>query len=171
MVRGRWKMSDLYAIGYPNAQTAEEVLQQVTGLQAQNLIQLDDAVIVERAPDGKVKLRTPGGSNAARGAAGGALWGGLIGLIFFAPLVGMAIGAGTGAVAGKATDTGVNDEFMRSLGTQLAPGAAALVLLVRSMTQDKVLEQLHGQYGGSLLRSSLNKEQEQALQDAVRAAA
>jgi len=164
-------MSDLYAIGYADTQTAEQVLQQIGGLQAQNLIQLDDAVIVERHADGKVKLHTPGGSNSARGAAGGALWGGLIGLLFFAPLVGMAIGAGTGAVAGKATDTGVNDDFMRNLGSQLAPGAAALVLLVRSMTNDKVFEQLHGQYGGVLLQSSLSKEEEKVLQDAVRAAA
>jgi len=164
-------MSDLYAIGYPNTQTAEEVLRQISGLQAQNLIQLDDAVIVERNPDGKVKLHTPGGSNTARGAAGGALWGGLIGLIFFAPLLGAAIGAGTGAVAGKATDTGVNDDFMRNLGGQLPPGGAALVLLVRAMTSDKVFEQLHGQYGGVLLQSSLSKEQEQMLQDAVHAAA
>jgi uncharacterized membrane protein len=164
-------MSDLFAIGYANTETAEQVLREVSGLQAQNLIQLDDAVIVERTTDGKVKLHTPGGSNTARGAAGGALWGGLIGLIFFAPLLGAAIGAGTGAVAGKATDTGVNDDFMRNLGEQLAPGAAALVVLVRSMTNDKVFEQLHGQYGGVLLQSSLSKEDERVLQDAVRAAA
>jgi uncharacterized membrane protein len=164
-------MSDLYAIGYHDTQTAEEVLQQVGALHAQNLIELDDAVIVERDADGKVKLHQPGGGNTARGAAGGALWGGLIGLLFLAPLVGMAIGAGTGALAGKATDTGVNDDFMKNLGSQLPPGGAALVLLVRSMTTDKVLEQLHGQYGGTLLQSSLSKDEERVLQDAVRAAA
>ena len=51
-------------------------------------------MIVEHRGDGKVKLHQP--SMAGMGAAGGALWGGLIGLIFFMPLFGMAIGAASG---------------------------------------------------------------------------
>jgi uncharacterized membrane protein len=162
-------MSDLYAIGYDNPQTAEEVLRHLAKLQSENLIQLDDAVIVERTPDGKVKLHQPGGGNTGRGALGGALWGGLIGLLFFAPLLGMAVGAGSGALVGKATDTGVNDKFMRELGGHLQPGGAALVLLVADITADKVFDELHGQYGGTLLQTSLSKEDEEALQEAVRA--
>ena len=158
-------MSDLYAIGYPTTSAAEQVLQDLSGLRAQNLIQIDDAVIVERRDDGKVKLHQP--SNAGRGAAGGALWGGLIGLLFFVPLLGMAMGAGMGAIAGSASDTGVDDAFMRNLGDQLQPGTAALVLLVRSVTEDKVFDQLHGQYGGYLIQTSLSKADE----DRVRAAA
>ncbi len=158
-------MSDLYAIGYPTTSAAEQVLQDLSGLRAQNLIQIDDAVIVERRDDGKVKLHQP--SNAGRGAAGGALWGGLIGLLFFVPLLGMAMGAGMGAIAGSASDTGVDDAFMRNLGDQLQPGTAALVLLVRSVTEDKVFDQLHGQHGGHLIQTSLSKADE----DRVRAAA
>jgi uncharacterized membrane protein len=48
-------------------------------------IKLDDLVIVERKDDGDVKLHQP--SLAGLGAASGALWGGLIGLIFFVPLL------------------------------------------------------------------------------------
>ena len=65
--------------------------------QAAHEIELDDLVIVERRGDGKIKLHQP--SMAGAGAAGGALWGGLIGLIFLMPLFGMAIGAATGAAA------------------------------------------------------------------------
>ena len=53
---------------------------------------------------------------------GGALWGGLIGLIFFVPLFGMAIGAATGAAAGTLTDVGVDDNFMKDLGREAAAG-------------------------------------------------
>jgi uncharacterized membrane protein len=158
-------MSDLYAIGYPTTSAAEQVLQELSSLQAQNLIQIDDAVIVERRDDGKVKLHQP--SNAGRGAAGGALWGGLIGLLFFAPLLGMAIGAGTGALAGSTIDTGINDKFMKDLGDKLEPGHAALVLLVRSATTDRVLEELHGQYHGELLQTSLSSDEEAQLKMAA----
>ena len=164
-------MNGLIAVGYPNQTAANEALSRLIDLQKQMIIELDDAVVVERRGDGKVKLHQAGGSTTGRGAIGGAMWGGLIGLIFFAPLLGMAIGAGTGALAGKASDSGVDDNFMRELGDQLEPGHAALVLLVRSATVDKVLEQMHGQYGGTLLQTSLSADDEAQLKTAAAAVA
>ena len=117
-------MSNLVAVAYPNESTASEVAQTLIELQKERSIQLDDLVVAIRKDNGKIKLKqtfSPSGS----GAAGGALWGGLIGLIFFMPLVGMAIGGATGAAAGAATDVGVDDKFMKELGTQLQPGKAA----------------------------------------------
>ena len=84
------------------------------------MISLDDAVVVTRDEDGKVKLHQSR-KLAAAGAAGGALWGGLIGLIFFVPLLGMAVGAATGAATGALTDIGVDDRFMKDLGEKLTP--------------------------------------------------
>jgi uncharacterized membrane protein len=128
-------------------------------------------VIVERRSDGKIKLHQSTGTTAGKGAAGGALWGGLIGLLFFAPLLGMALGAGTGALVGKSVDTGLDDNFMKQLGAQLQSGNAALVLLVRQATMDKVLEQMHGQYGGKILKTSLSSEEEAQLRAAAAKAA
>ena len=54
-----------------------------------HVIEVDASPVVERRGDGKVKLHQP--SLAGIGAAGGALWGGLIVLLFFAPLLGMAV--------------------------------------------------------------------------------
>ena len=56
---------------------------------------------------------------------------------------------------------------MKALGDRLAPGHAALVLLVRSATTDKVLEQMHGQYGGELLQTSLSADDEAQLRAAA----
>ncbi|GAA2526617.1 DUF1269 domain-containing protein [Pilimelia columellifera] len=162
-------MSDLIAVSYPSAEAAQSALRQLHGLEKQMLIQLDDAVVVERRADGKMKIHQ---TNGAVGAAslGGAAWGGLIGLLFLAPLLGMALGAGAGALAGSTADLGVDDNFVRSLGTELEPGNAALVLLVRSMTEDKVLQQMHGQHGGKLLKTSLSTEEETRLREAAAAA-
>ena len=160
-------MNGLIAVGYPNTELAGAVLDKLVDMQRRMIVELDDAVIIERRGDGKVKLHQTTGSTAGRGAAGGALWGGLIGMLFFAPLLGMAIGAGTGAVAGSTIDTGINDNFMKDLGDKLEPGHAALVLLVRSATTDRVLEELHGQYHGTLLQTSLSSDEESQLKMAM----
>jgi len=159
-------VSDLVAIAYPNVETAREVAQNVGQAQKAHLIELDDMVIAEHRNDGKLKLHQP--SLAGVGAAGGALWGGLIGLIFFAPLLGMAIGAASGAVAGKLTDSGVDDNFMKNLAANLEPGKAALILLVRQANTDKLLAEV--KIPGEVIQSSLQTETEQALKDALAAA-
>jgi uncharacterized membrane protein len=158
-------MSRLVAIAYPDAATAEQVRNELVQATKEHLIQLEDAVVVEHQPDGKIKLRQAQ-SPAAMGAAGGALWGGLIGLLFLAPLFGMAIGAASGAVGGKMTDVGVNDDFMKTLGAKLPPGGAALIALGRSDAPDKVLERV-GRYGGEVIQTSLSDEEEERLRSAL----
>jgi uncharacterized membrane protein len=159
-------VSDLVAIAYPDLDTARQVASNLSEAQKAHLISLDDAVIVERQADGKVKLHQP--SLAAAGAAGGALWGGLIGLIFFVPLFGMAVGAASGALAGKFSDTGVDDEFLKKLGSELGEGKAALILLVREVTADKILPEI--KIPGTVIQTSLSNDDEAALQAALDAA-
>jgi uncharacterized membrane protein len=99
------------------------------------------------------------------------MWGGLIGLLFLAPFLGMAVGAGAGALGGKSVDIGVDDSFMKDLAATLEPGSAVLFLLVDQITVDKVVAELAPhRLGGRLLRSSLSNEAEQRLTDAVEAA-
>ena len=160
-------MSDLIAIAYPDLATAQEVAGNAARLQQSHELTLDDMVVVEHRPGGKIKLHQP--SMAGVGAAGGALWGGLIGLLFFAPLLGMAVGAAAGAAGGAMSDAGVDDRFMKELGSNLGEGEAALILLVREMTPDKVLPQI--KIPGKVIQTSLDNEAEQALSDALAAAA
>jgi uncharacterized membrane protein len=158
-------MSTLVAIAYPDAETAERVRAELVQATKEHLLQLEDAVVVEHGPDGKIKLHQAMSTTGA-GAAGGALWGGLIGLIFLAPLFGMAIGAASGALAGKVSDVGVNDDFMKQLGAKLPPGAAALIVLGRADAPERVLDRLK-QYGGEVIQTSLDTEQEDRLRAAL----
>jgi len=105
-------MSDLIAIAYPDRYTAEAVRETLSDLVAQRSIELEDAVVVTRDEEGKVKLHQAV-QPAAKGAAGGILAGGLIGLLFLAPIIGMAIGAAAGGVAGAFTDAGRRRRFHR----------------------------------------------------------
>jgi uncharacterized membrane protein len=154
-------MSNLVAIAYPDRDTAEQVRRTLFELQKEHIIELDDMVVVTRSDGGKVKLHQSA-SVAGAGAAGGALWGGLIGLLFLAPLVGMAVGAAAGGSAGAMSDVGVDDKFMKELGTHLTEGSAAVIVLVRKSTPDKVLPRVK-EYGGHVLQTSLSQEQEADL--------
>jgi uncharacterized membrane protein len=158
-------MSDLIAIGYPDRFTAETVRDTLTDLIAQRVIELEDAVVVTRDEEGKVKLHQAL-RPAAKGAAGGILWGGLIGLLFLAPLIGIAIGAAAGGAAGALTDVGIDDKFMKKLGANLTPGGAALFLLVRKVTPDKVLPHVQ-RYGGEVIQTSLGAEAEAQVREAL----
>ena len=60
--------------------------------------------------------------------------------------------------------------FIEQLAAKLQPGNAALFLLIRRMTADKVIEALKGT-GGVVLRTSLDHTKESALREAVEAAA
>jgi uncharacterized membrane protein len=155
-------MSTLIAIAYPDEITAKRALAKLGELQKQQLIQIDDAVIAHHEGD-KIKL-DQAVSLAGAGAAGGALWGGLFGLIFLMPIAGIAIGAATGALAGKLSDYGIDDKFAKEVGTKVTPGKAALVLLIRTATTDRVIDEMKKEhFGGELMQSNLSAEDEAKL--------
>jgi uncharacterized membrane protein len=161
-------VSTLVVLAFPTQNGAQEVLGVVGDLQRQQLITLDDAATVTRGGDGKPKVKQAS-SLVGAGAWGGAFWGMLIGLLFFMPWLGLAVGAVTGALAGKFTDIGIDDNFIREVGQKIQPGTSALFLLVRQATMDRVLEALKP-YNPEVLQTSLSAEQEARLREAFGAA-
>ena len=129
--------------------------------------EIGDAVVAVKKADGEIKLNQLF-STTALGGVSGAFWGALIGLSFMMPLAGAAIGAGAGAVSGALTDFGIDDQFMKDVAAAVPPGGAALFLLVRKMTTDKVLEGLKG-VGGVVLRTSFDKSKDDAIRAALAA--
>ena len=158
-------MSNLIAVAYPDRGTAEQVRNVLMEATREHLVDLQDAVVVYRDDNGKIKLDQAMSTTGA-GAAGGALWGGLIGLLFLAPLFGMAIGAASGALGGKLADVGVNDNFMKELGTKLEPGKAALICLGQAHARDKVLDRVRP-FGGEVIQTSLSAEEEEQLRSSL----
>ncbi|MGI1663031.1 DUF1269 domain-containing protein [Palleronia sp. KMU-117] len=156
-------MADLIAVTFDDETTAFELRAELAKLQKEYLIDMDDVVVVTRDDAGKVKLHQAVNLTAA-GAVGGSFWGLLIGMLFLNPLLGMAVGAGAGALSGKLTDIGIDDKFMKELGANLPKGGSALFTLVKRSTPDKVLERLEPFRGkGKVMRTSLSKESEDEL--------
>jgi uncharacterized membrane protein len=160
-------MSTLIAIVFHDESTAFEMRAALAKMQSQYLLEMDDAVVVTRDYKGKIKLHQAVSLTAA-GAATGAFWGMLIGLLFFNPILGLAVGAGAGALSGKLTDLGVDNTMAKQLGDELTPGSSALIVLVRKVTADKVLDGLKQFAGkGRVFQTSLSKDDETSLREVL----
>jgi uncharacterized membrane protein len=171
-------MSTLIAITYPNEQRAQEVLAELRKLQTQYLIDLEDSVIVTKDVNGNTKLHQAV-DLTTEGAINGATWGFLLGLIitlpfpFLAPLawLGIAaasagIGALVGGLTGKASDYGIDDDFIKNLSANMEAGTSTLFILARSVTLDKVEPDV-AKYGGKIIYTNLNKEAEAQLRATI----
>lgn len=162
-------MSILIVVGYEDIHKAEEVRVQLWKMQLEYLLDMEDAVVVTKDDKGKVKLHQAH-NLAVAGAANGGFWGILIGTLFLNPLLGLAVGASAGAISGSVADIGINDEFMKKMGSTLAPSSSALFVLLRHALEapEKVLEELKGS-GGTVIQTSLSGEDEEKLQAALNA--
>ena len=161
-------MSDLVVFTFKTEDGAVQMRDKLISLQKQQIITLEDAAVVVRRQDGKVKVKQAT-SLAGAGALGGAFWGMLIGLLFWMPWLGAAIGAASGALGGALSDYGVDDKFIKEVGSKIEPGHSALFLLVESWTEDKVMDEVKG-FEAKVLQTSLSKEDEAKLQAAFGAA-
>lgn len=156
-------MSELIVFTFKDDTTAHEMRATLVKMQKDYLIEMEDVVIVHKDENDKVKLEQCM-NLTAQGAVGGGFWGLLIGMLFMNPLLGVAVGAGAGALSGSLSDIGINDNFMKELGENLKPGTSALFVLLRKVTADKFLAGLKEFTGrAKVLQSSLSKDQETDL--------
>ncbi|MEU8816586.1 DUF1269 domain-containing protein [Actinoplanes sp. NPDC048796] len=158
-------MATLVAIGYPDETTATAASLEANRLAKDLIIQPDAIAVIIRDKEGKFHVTT-NHQPVGAGATWGMFWGLLFGVLFFIPILGMAIGAGLGALTGKLTKNAISKEFQERIRDELQPGTSALFLVVEAVTPDKAVEAL-SQYGGTVIKSSLSKEAEAELQDAL----
>ena len=158
-------MADLIAIGYPNETTAEAAADEARRLARDLIIEPEAIAVIVRDNDGKYHVHTSH-NPVGTGATWGMFWGLLFGLLFFIPVFGIAIGAGLGALMGKITKSGIDREFQDQVRGMLRPGTSALFLMVDKVTPDKAVDAM-SKYGGTVLKTSLSKEGEQELQEAL----
>ncbi|MGQ0567668.1 MAG: DUF1269 domain-containing protein [Gemmobacter sp.] len=156
-------MSELIIVAFEDEATAFTARAELVQMQKEYLIEMEDVVIVTRSDSGEVTLHQAMNLTAG-GAVGGSIWGALVGLLFLNPIVGAAVGAGAGAIAGKLSDIGINDDFLRNVGESLDKGGAAVGVLLRKMTADKVIERLETfRAKGRIVQTSLSHEAEERL--------
>jgi uncharacterized membrane protein len=156
-------MASLTVWKYSTPEGAGLALTKLGELSKQQLISVQDAAIVSW-PVGSKKPKTHQmASTTGAGALGGAFWGMLFGLLFFVPFLGLAIGAAMGAMAGHFSDYGIDDNFIKSVRSEVTEGTSALFLLSSDAVLDKVNAAFEGMEKGELIKSNLSAEQEAKL--------
>ena len=157
-------MATLSMLKFDDPAGAERVLVALQGMHARQVITLEDAAVLSW-PQGNKKPQMPsqGGGVAA---LGGAFWGFLFGLIFFAPFLGAAIGAGTVTVLWRSLQAGgIDEEFIKRVGEKVTEGTSALFTLTSGAQLDEVVEELK-QYDFEIISTNLPEEQEKQLREA-----
>ena len=158
-------MATLSVLKFNDLSGADRVLLALQGMQERQLITLQDAAVLSWPEDRKKPQTRQLHSMTGALALGGAFWGFLFGMIFFVPLLGMAIGAGMGAWGGALTDVGIDDAFINKVREKVTPGTSALFTLTSGATEDRVIEELK-QYDFEIISTNLPREQEEKLREA-----
>jgi uncharacterized membrane protein len=158
-------MATVTVLKFATADGATNALGRVKDLQKQHLIKLHDAAIVswekgKKSPKTKQLVDLVG-----MGAMSGMFWGMLLGLIFAAPLFGMAIGAAFGALGGSFRDYGIDDDFIKQVRSQVTEGTSALFLMTSEAVMDRVVEAMKD-VKFEIIATNLSHEQEQKLREA-----
>ena len=156
-------MSSLVVLAFEDMDGAEAMREKLFHLQRRELITLDDAAVVVRKENGRAKVKQAH-SLVGAGALGGAFWGMLIGLLFFAPWLGLLAGAAGGAISGKLGDIGIDDSFIKEVSETVEPGQSALFLLVREVQMDRLKEELTG-VEFEIIETNLSPDDETRLRE------
>jgi uncharacterized membrane protein len=153
-------MSDLIVIGYENPQTAQQAYERVQRLQQDFVVDLRGLAIVNVDTDGKTHVDTPK-RIIGTSAVSGALFGLLIGVLFFIP--GMALlGGAVGALMGVLSKSGIDAQFRDRVEHLLEPGHSAVVIMASKITEDKFASAMQP-FGGTILKTSLSESDEKEL--------
>ena len=158
-------MSSLVVLSFDDMDGAEAMRDRMYDLQKRELIKLEDAAVVVRNEDGRAKVKQAH-SLVGAGALGGAFWGMLIGLLFFAPWLGMLAGATAGALSGKLGDIGIDDDFIKEVRDSIEPGNSALFLLSREAKLERIEQELSDfEYPFEILDTNLSPEDDERLRE------
>jgi uncharacterized membrane protein len=154
-------MATLTAWKFSTPQGADIALERLQKLQSEQLINVQDAAVVSWE-EGRKKPKTRELHDTKKaGALGGGFWGLLFGLIFFVPILGLAIGALFGSMA----DVGISNAFIDDVRQKVTPGTSALFLL----SSDAVIDRVRSEFAGSeaeLISTNLSADQEAKLREA-----
>ena len=166
-------MADLVCVAFDDPTTADRALTELTALQKEYVIELKDACVVVRSPDGEVHLHQAMPlvkTGALAGGSSGALWGTLIGLLFLNPLAGMAIGAGSARRAARSpassATTGSPTTSSRSSAAPSSRTRPPCSSWCRRSRPTKSCRKMAG-YKGRVLKTSLSDEREKRLREAL----
>jgi uncharacterized membrane protein len=157
-------VNDLIVVVFDRLDDARNAMRTIRQLETDGRVELEDTAIVERAEDGKVRVKDEVSGATEKGAAVGALIGAV--LTFFFPIVGVVVGGTVGALVGSMLRTGVEKDFVDEVKRELSPGRSALFLVVRHADADALVAAMRP-FKGQVLHTTLPADAEEELREAL----
>lgn len=165
-------MADLIAITFDTQEEAQRARQQFARMSRDYVVELVDSVIAYKDDKERVKLDQTINLTTA-GAVNGSFLGILVGVILTVPTGGLVLpvvsalfGAGVGALSGKLSDYGIDDDMMRELAGGVAAGKATLFVLASKVGSERFLAELDG-FHNKVIKTSLSSELEEEIARAL----
>jgi len=161
-------MATLFGLVYPDQTTADQTLETAHGLQDAGFMRILEQVVIVKDANGKVDLDEK--SRPVRhGVIGGIVLGGITGLIFTIPVIGIAAGAAMGGLIGRWRKSGAAGDFQKfqkQVSENLQPNGSAVLLLASTEGPDRVVHEL-SKHGGKLYSTDLSDEQIAEIQKEI----
>ncbi|TCK60184.1 DUF1269 domain-containing protein [Curtobacterium sp. PhB136] len=153
-------MTDLLVITFHDDARASAAYED---LRSQEQLDLGGIALVHVDESGRMHVETPG-RGAVRGAqaATSAVFGALIGLVFFVPVIGLVIGGAVGALFAGLDRTGVDAAFRRRVQDEVHPGTSAVVVYGDAGAGGAVMDAVE-RHGGTVLRTTLSDADERGI--------
>ncbi len=160
----------LLAAKYPNEEHAQAILDMLESMHHAVTIDLHDAVMLTKEPDGKIKTHETTDVSTLKGAKRGLIAGAVLGVIYPPSLIVTALAAGgVGALWGKAKDSGVKHDDIKELADSLTSGQAAIIVLVSHKSAEGTQRAL-GSYDGEVVNKLYSEDDfVQTYEDASKA--
>ena len=156
----------LIAVKFDEPLMAQELLLAFARLAKRNDIDIEDAAMVFKDEDGRIRLRQTRDVMPGQGAASGGWVGALVGIIGgpLGVLAGGALGAAAGGLFAKLRDVGIDDEHMKEMGEQLDRDSAALFVLLNEYDVTAVAMEFR-RFDGELFYSTADEAITQRFRD------
>ncbi|HYH93472.1 MAG TPA: DUF1269 domain-containing protein [Candidatus Saccharimonadales bacterium] len=158
-------MSELIVITFDREEDATAGLEALRQVQSGGALEIADAAVIQRDPDGKSHVK----GTLDEGVVPGAIVGGALGLLLmvFFPLFGLITGAIGGALVGRALGEHIDNDFVKDVTAKLENGQSALFVLVKRGSADALDAALRPMTGGHVLQTTLDPDVEKELQRAL----
>lgn len=156
-------MPELIVIAFSDEARALAAYEEVQLLEDRLVIKVGGVAFVHIDDTGKLRVETPR-STARLGAraASSAVFGTVLGALFFMPLIGLAAGGAVGALFAGLNRTGIDDEFRKRVRNAVPDGHSAVVVYALQVREQAFVDALEA-FGGEIHRATLSKSDEEEL--------
>jgi len=148
---------EIIVAAFQDPNGASAALEELKQAKKQGLIKIEDAAILVKDADGKLRIKETADMGGGKGALIGGVLGGVVGLL--AGPIGWAAlgGAVIGGLVAKSHDGGFSDARLKQIGESLKPGSSAIIAVIDHVWVAEVERQMQ-QAGADTVTASLSAD-------------